>query len=93
MSTGFRRWPRAHRNHLVADARKHIKAVPYVPIRLSHLNLLNPLTRMEQPFSVLLLCKGIPRMISESCFVFRIISRPTDPPGALKGEVNTLTIV
>jgi len=38
MSTGFRRWPRAHRNYLVAGARKHIKEgnpiCPDLPIAL-----------------------------------------------------------
>jgi len=81
------------------------KRVPYVLIRLWHPSLLHPvvdtndgstyqwLTRLEQPFSALLLME-LPnneyRRVASFC---HIIARPTDSAGVLKGEVNTLTIV
>jgi len=81
------------------------KRVPYILIRPWHPNLLHPavdtddasthqwLTRLEQPFSALLL-KELPhneyRRVSSFC---HIIARPTDSAGVLKGEVNTLTII
>ena len=82
-----------------------VRGAPYVLIRPWHPSLLHPavdtdnvlthqwLTRLEQPFSVLLL-KGLPhneyRRVASFC---HIIARPTDSAGVLKGEVNTLTIV
>ncbi|KIM56891.1 hypothetical protein SCLCIDRAFT_197886 [Scleroderma citrinum Foug A] len=82
-----------------------VKKVPYILIRPWHPNLLHPavdtddawthqwLTRLEQPFSALLL-KELPhheyRRVASFC---HIIARPTDSAGMLKGEVNTLTIV
>ena len=82
-----------------------VTGAPYVLIRPWHPNLLHPavdtdnvlthqwLTRLEQPFSALLL-KGLPRneyrRVASFC---HIIARPTDSAGVLKGEVNTLTIV
>ena len=81
------------------------KGVPYVLIRPWHPNLLHPvvntddawahqwLTRLEQPFSALLLM-GLPHNEYRRVASFRhIIARPTDSAGLLKGEVNTLTIV
>ena len=81
------------------------RGVPYVLIRPWHPNLLQSaidtdntlthqwLTRLEQPFSALLL-KALPhneyRRVASFC---HIIARPTDSAGVLKGEVNTLTIV
>ena len=81
------------------------KGVPYVLIRPWHPNLLQSaldtddisthqwLTRLEQPFSALLL-RELPhnqyRRVASFC---HIIARPTDSAGVLKGEVNTLTIV
>ena len=81
------------------------KRVPYVLIRPWHPDLLHPvvetddawtyqwLTRLEQPFSALLL-KELPhneyRRVASFC---HIIARPTDSAGVLKGEANTLTIV
>ena len=81
------------------------KRVPYVLIRPWHPNLLQSvidtddawthqwLTRLEQPFSALLLME-LPhneyRRVASFC---HIIARPTDFAGVLKGEVNTLTIV
>jgi len=81
------------------------KRVPYILIRPWHPNLLHPavdtddasthqwLTRLEQPFSALLL-KELPhkeyRRVASSC---HIIARPRDSAGVLKGKVNTLTIV
>ncbi|KIM50150.1 hypothetical protein SCLCIDRAFT_34602 [Scleroderma citrinum Foug A] len=81
------------------------KRVPYVLIRSWHPNLLHPdvdtddawthpwLTRLEQPFSALLLME-LPhneyRRVASFC---HIIARPTDSAGVLKGEVDTLTIV
>jgi len=51
------------------------------------------LTRLEQPFSALLLME-LPhneyRRVASFC---QIIACPTDSAGALKGEVNTVTIV
>ena len=80
------------------------KGVSYVLIRPWHPNLLHPvdntddgltyqwLSRLEQPFSALLLME-LPnneyRRVASSC---HIIARPTDFTGVLKGEVNTLTI-
>ena len=81
------------------------KGVPYVLIRPWHPNLLQSaidtddasahqwLTRLEQPFSGLLL-RELPhneyRRVASFC---PIIACPTDSAGVLKGEVNTLTIV
>jgi len=81
------------------------KGVPYVLMRPWHPNLLHPavdtddalthqwLTRLEQPFSALLLME-LPhkeyRRVASFC---HIIARPTDSAGVLKGEVNTLTII
>ena len=81
------------------------KGVPYVLIRPWHPNLLHPvvetddawahqwLTRLEQPFSALLLME-LPhneyRRVASFC---HITARPTDTAGVLKGEVNTLTII
>ena len=81
------------------------KRVAYVLIRPWHPNLLHPvvdtddvwthqwLTRLEQPFSALLLME-LPhneyRRVASFC---PITARPTDSTGVLKGEVNTLTIV
>ena len=81
------------------------KGVPYVLIRPWHPNLLQSaigtddassdqwLTRLDQPFSALLL-RELPhneyRRVASFC---RITARPTDSAGVLKGEVNTLTIV
>jgi len=82
------------------------KKVPYVLIRPWHPNLLHPVvdttddawthpwfTRLEQPFSALLLME-LPhneyRRVASFC---HIIARPTDSAGVLKGEVNTLTII
>ncbi|KIM50343.1 hypothetical protein SCLCIDRAFT_1225414 [Scleroderma citrinum Foug A] len=81
------------------------KRVPYVLIRPWHPNLLHPVvdtddawthqwfTRLEQPFSALLLME-LPhneyRRVASFC---PIIACPTDSAGVLKGEVNTLTIV
>jgi len=81
------------------------KRVPYVLIRLWHPNLLHPtvdtdddlvhqwLTRLEQPFSALLLME-LPhneyRRVASYC---RIIARPTDSTGVLKGEADTLTVI
>ena len=78
------------------------KGVPYVLIRPWHPNLLHPvvntddtswLTRLEQPFSALLL-KELPhkeyRRVASFC---HILACPTNSVGVLKGEVNTLTIV
>ena len=77
--------------------------IPYVLIRPWHFNLLHPvvdtddaswLTRLEQPFSALLLMK-LPyyneyRRVASCC---HIIARPTGSAGVLNGEVDTLTIV
>ena len=79
--------------------------VPYILIRPWHPNLLHPaintddalthqwLTRLEQPFSALLLME-LPhkeyRRVASFC---HIIARPTDSAGVLKGEVKALTIV
>ena len=81
------------------------KVVPYVLVRPWHFNLLGPsvlkdttsaqqwLTRMQQPFSALLL-KELPRneykRVASTC---HILARPTNSAGVLKGEVATLTIV
>jgi len=81
------------------------KRVPYILICPWHPNLLHPavdtddasthqwLTRLEQPFSALLL-KELPHNEYRRVALFcHIIARPTDSAGVLKGEVNTLTIV
>ena len=84
---------------------ENTKGVPYILIRPWHPDLLHPaidtddasahewLTRLEQPFSALLLME-LPhkeyRRVASFC---HIIARPTDSAGVLKGEVNTLTIV
>ena len=81
------------------------QVVPYALIRPWHSNLVDPsvlrdatsaqrwLTRMQQPFSALLL-KELPRneykRVVSTC---HILARPTNSTGALKGEVTTLTIV
>ena len=81
------------------------KEVPYVLIRPWHPSLLQSavntddasthqwLTRLERPFSALLL-KELPhneyRRVASFC---HIIARPKDSAGVLKGDVNTLTIV
>ncbi|KIM50998.1 hypothetical protein SCLCIDRAFT_1224956, partial [Scleroderma citrinum Foug A] len=78
------------------------QGIPYVLIRPWHPNLLHPvvdtddvswLTRLEQPFSALLLMK-LPhkeyRRVASFC---HIIGCPTDSAGVLKGKVDTLTIV
>jgi len=51
------------------------------------------LTRMEQPFSALLLKEFLRMNIGELLLFFRIVACPTDSSSVLKGEVNTLTIV
>jgi len=48
-------------------------------------------TRMEQPFSALLLKEFLRMNIGE--LLFCIVACPTDSSSVLKGEVNTLTIV
>ena len=82
------------------------KRVPYVLIRPWHPNLLHPivdstddasthqwLTRLEQPFSALLLIE-LPnneyRRVASFC---HIIARPMHSAGVLKGEVDILTII
>ena len=81
------------------------KRVPYVLIRPWHPSLLQSsinaddawthqwFTRLEQPFSALLLTE-LPhneyRRVASFC---HIIACPTDSAGVLKGEVNTLSIV
>ena len=78
--------------------------VPYVLIRLWHSNLLDPsvmtsdasahrwISRMQQPFSALLL-KELPQnkysRIASSC---HILARATDSAGVLRGEVTMLTV-
>jgi len=81
------------------------KGVPYVLIRPWHPNLLQSaidtddasthqwLTRLEQPFSALLL-RQLPHNEYRRVALFcHIIARPTDSAGVLKSEVNTLTII
>ena len=81
------------------------QVVPYVLIRPWHFNLLGSsvmrnatsaqrwLTKMQQPFSALLL-KELPqneyKRVASFC---HILARPMDAAGVLKGEVTTLTIV
>ena len=81
------------------------RVVPYVLIRPWHFNLLGPsvlrdstsaqrwLTKMQQPFSALLL-KELPRNeYKRAASTCHILARPTNPAGVLKGEITTLTIV
>ena len=81
------------------------KRIPYILIRPWHPNFLHPavdtndastdqwLTRLEQPFSALLL-KELPHKEYRRAASFcHIIAHPTDSAGVLKGEVNTLTII
>ena len=81
------------------------QVVPYVLIRPWHFNLLGSsvmrnatsaqrwLTKMQQPFSALLL-KELPqneyKRVASFC---HILARPMGAAGVLKGEVTTLTIV
>ena len=81
------------------------KGVPYVLIRPWHPNLLHPaviidddlihhwLTRLEQPFSALLLMELPHKEYRRVASICHIIARPTGSAGVLKGEVNALTIV
>ena len=81
------------------------QVVPYVFVRPWHFNFLGPpvlkdatsaqrwLTKMQQPFSALLL-KELPqneyKRVASTC---HILAHPTNAAGVLKGEVTTLTIV
>ena len=76
----------------------------YVLIRPWHFNLLGPsvmnttsaqrwLTRMQQPFSALLLKEQPQNEYRRVASMCHILACPTDSAGVLKGEVTTLTIV
>ena len=82
------------------------REVPYILIRPRHSTLLDAsvmtdhasacrwLTRMQQPFSALLI-QELPhnfeyKRVASCC---HILARPTDSAGVLRGEVTTLTII
>ncbi|KIM50286.1 hypothetical protein SCLCIDRAFT_1225432, partial [Scleroderma citrinum Foug A] len=81
------------------------KRVAYVLICPWHPNLLHPvidtddvwthqwLTRLERPFSALLLMELPHNKYWRVALFCPITTHPTDSTGVLKGEVNTLTIV
>ena len=79
--------------------------IPYILIRPRHSNLLEPsvmtddasacrwLTKMQKPFSALLLQELFQNEYKRVVSFRHIIVHPTDSAGVLKGEVTTLTIV